>query len=537
MVSVFAPSSTLALATQVSAPPPFDLFHDLRWIVVYHQTWVGFALELVAILVGRTALVAFLVRAAWPRNMALEPVSVTVRRSALFVLVVTLLLAPWVGVLFALAVVSLSWLFFVAVPVVLMLAVLVAGGAIHGSWWRDTISGRTVAIVVLAFAVVTCFGGLITASPPGWRVPIAALAGLVNAWLWVRLVDAVLRPRPTRRRIPVAPVGIVAVFALVVGGTVAGFALSQHSALQVVMPAAASATWDPVAPESATPLFVVTGFNTQWDGRTTQSVHLALPQRRFSYRGTTDGVAQPYSRADTHRSLRALAITMRSQVDAYHRATGQPITIVAESEGALLAKTYLAATPHAPVRNLVVLSPLVEPGRVYYPHEGAEGWGAFGGLELDGIAWALGGLSPVDLTPDTPFLRSIVDDGPAFRGLMSCALPGVRQAAVLPLDTGVSAPAPRSLGIPFTVVPAFHGGMLDDSATASVVAQVISGRRLSASTGWAWTEDAIQAAAAAWQVPALAPDVNDAWAHDPDAGNCRGIRAHLQRWVGRQSAT
>jgi hypothetical protein len=266
-------------------------------------------------------------------------------------------------------------------------------------------------------------------------------------------------------------------------------------------------------------------------------VHLAVPQWRFSYRGMADGVALPYTRGDTHRSLRALARDLAGQVDEYHRTTGKPITIVAESEGALLAKTYLAATPRAPVRNLVVLSPLVEPGRVYYPHAGREGWGAFGGLELEGLAWALGGLSPVDVTPDTPFLRSIVDDGPAFRGLMSCSLPGVRQAAVLPLDTGVSAPAASTLGIPFTVVPAFHGGMLDDATTASVVADVVAGRPLARHAGWAWTEDAIQAAAVAWQVPTLSSEVNDAWAHDPGASDCRAIRAHLQAWVGGTGAS
>ena len=46
----------------------------------------------------------------------------------------------------------------------------------------------------------------------------------------------------------------------------------------------------------------------------------------------------------------------------YHRATGRRLTLVAESEGALLAKAYLAATPGAPVANLVILSPLLEPG-------------------------------------------------------------------------------------------------------------------------------------------------------------------------------
>ncbi len=553
LVWALAPASSLALATQGSAPPPFDVFHDLRWIVVYHESWFTFALELLLMLAVRSGLVTVMVRAAWPRDVAPEPVAVTARRSVIFVAVVSVLLAPWAGLMFALAVVSLSWLFFVAVPVVLMLAVLVAGGVVTGQWWRRTIPLRTIGVVLLAFAAVTFFGSITATCPPAWRLPIAALAGLVDAWLWVRLVDSVLHRRPPIRSLPVAPIGIVAVVALVVGGTVAGFRLSQHAVPRFGPPTAAAATatatatasatvdpaspgaaasgWNPPAGAADTPLVVVTGFNTQWDGRASQSVHLAVPQWRFSYRGMADGVALPYSREDTHRSLRALARELAAQVDEYHRVTGEPVTVVAESEGALLAKAYLAATPDAPVRNLVVLSPLVEPGRVYYPRTGSEGWGEFGGLELEGLAWALGGLSPVQVTPDTPFLRSIVDDAPTFLGLMSCALPGVRQAAVLPLDTGVSAPAPRHIGIPYTVVPAFHGGMLDDATTATVVAQVIDGHRPTTHDAWSVTEDVIQAGASAWQVPALSEGVNDAWAHQPSSDDCGAIRAHLHSWL------
>ena len=36
----------------------------------------------------------------------------------------------------------------------------------------------------------------------------AAIAGLADAWLWVRLVDSVLHRRPPIRSLPVAPIGI-----------------------------------------------------------------------------------------------------------------------------------------------------------------------------------------------------------------------------------------------------------------------------------------------------------------------------------------
>src|SRR2546423_2426295 len=172
LVSSLLSASSVALATQASAPPPFDLFHDLRWLVVYHESWFGFVLELAIVLVLRSALLTVLVRAAWPHHLELEPLAVTARRSVIFVIVVSLLLAPWVGLMFAMAVVSLSWFFFVAVPVVLMLSVLVAGGAIRAGWWRGSVSWPVVGVVVLAVLTITGFGSVLSTCPPAWRIPV-----------------------------------------------------------------------------------------------------------------------------------------------------------------------------------------------------------------------------------------------------------------------------------------------------------------------------------------------------------------------------
>ena len=282
----------------------------------------------------------------------------------------SLLLAPWVGLMFAMAVVSLSWLFFVAVPVVLMLAVLVAGGAIRSSWWRGPVSWPVAGVVVLSFVAITGFGSVLSTCPAVWRLPVAAVAGLVNAWLWVRLVRAVVVRPVTRLRVPVVPVGVAGVFALVIVGTVAGFVLSSHPVTRLVAPAAEAATeWSRRRSRTATtPLMVVTGFNTQWDGVPSQSVHLAVPQRRFSYRGIDDDRPLPYGRDDTHRSLRALV-----RASCAGRSTRTTATPTNRSRSWPRARARCSprrtspATPHAPVRNLVVVSPLVEPGRVVLP--------------------------------------------------------------------------------------------------------------------------------------------------------------------------
>lgn len=529
LVDRFAAAPTLGIATQVSAPPPFGVFHDLRWILVYHESWLGFALELLALVVFRGAMTTVCLRCAWPSDIAPEPLAVSIRRSLVFTVVAGLLLAPWAALLFALAVVSLAWLFYVAVPVVLLLAVLVHGGAVTGAWWYRTLSLRSIAWVLLAFAALTTFGSLLTVCPAWARVPLAAVAGVVNAWLWLRVVDAVLHRRRTPRAVPVALFGIAAVMVVVVGGTVTGFAIASDPPRRVVSAISPSPQWTPpTSSGDASPLLVVSGFNTEWSGRASQFVHAPLPQWRFSYRGTADGRPLPYTADDTHRELRLLVRELRAQVARYHRITGRPLTIVAESEGGLLAAAYLAATPRAPVRNLVIVSPIVQPGRVYYPSVGAEGWGAAGAAALEGFAWALDGLSPVHVTPDAPFLRSIVDDAPMLRGLMSCRLPGVRQVALVPLDTALSAPVPQALAIPYTVVPAFHGGMLDDARTAAVVMKVVAGKRVVRDDGWSFAEDVISAGASAWQVPQLTPTVNATWSRDPDPGDCRAIRSHLR---------
>ena len=111
---------------------------------------------------------------------------------------------------------------------------------------------------------------------------------------------------------------------------------------------------------------------------------------------------------------------------------------------------------------------------------------------------------------------------------MSCSLPHVHQLAVLPLDTGVSAPAPITFRIPYTVVPAFHGGMLDDDTTASVVALVVAGKHVPADSAWSFAEEVIQAGTSAWQVPQLTTGINASWSHAPDPDDCRAIRVHLR---------
>ena len=493
------------------------MFHDLRWLLVYHPSWPAFVVEAVALVAVRSLVVAALVHTAWPADRDRPAFSATWRRTARFVAIVSVALLPFAVLAFAMAVTALSWLFFVSVPVLVMAATLVHPGVVSPSWWRDRPMWETVRVVLLAFAALTAAGAVLSAAPVWAQPPLAGLAGVVDAWCWLRVVHARAGVAPQQRRRPFVVVALAGIVALVVGGTAAGFAVSI----------AVQNGRTPVPPERPTasgpPVLIVKGFNSEWDGVTRQWVHGRYRIRRFSYAGL-DAHGQPrrYGRSDTHQSVPALARELRTQVDAFHTATGQPVSIVAESEGALVALAYLAATPHAPVPAIVALSPLLVPGRVYYPTVGAAGWGTAAGTVLDGLARALSDVGPVDVSADTGLFRSFVDEGPALQGLLRCTVPGRRTLAVIPLDSGVAVPAPVTIGIPHVVVPAFHGGLLGDHTTARLIDDVLAGRPASGSGFWAGTGDVVGALAAAWQAPGLAPGLEPAWRSLPEPSDCAG---------------
>jgi len=526
----FGLETALGIAPQATAPAPFDVFHDLRWLLVYHRSWVGLGVEALAFVAFRTVMTAFMVRAAWPDDAEAPSLRRTLARSAAFVVTTAILLSPWVALLFGMAIVSISWLFFVALPGAFAVMLLVHHGAIERSWWRHMPPRRTVGWVALSFLVLSVDGAFLSISPPLLRLPVAAAAGLFNAWAWFGIVHAVAG-RPAPRFIPLAPAGLVAVVVVVVGGAALGFE-TVTSRTQLSHAAGAIAT---AGPETGQPVLIVSGFGTHWQGDGRRWLPGPFDERRFSYRGMgADGRPAPYDEGDTHRSLPDLVRTMQAQVDAFHRATGRSVDIVAESEGSLVAKTYLAATPSAPVSDLVMLSPLVRPARVYYPPGGQEGWGVAAGLELSGLTAGLRVISPIDMTPDTPLLRSIADNAPTVRELLTCPLPGVHQTALFPLADAVASPHPSEIGISATVVPAFHGGLLGSGAVHKTIAVILAGGAVPHSEMWSAAEDVLRVTSSAWQVPPLLLTLNPAWGHPPGRSpSCASMASVLHQWVAQ----
>ena len=109
----------------------------------------------------------------------------------------------------------------------------------------------------------------------------------------------------------------------------------------------------------------------------------------------------PVVLADDHLVVRAGMRLLLAQDPAFR--------IVAESEGALVAKAYLLAHPGAPVDTLVLLRTLDEPGSAYYPPSGDDGGGAAAGFSLHWSSAAARTLSPLDgVGPDDLTIDALV---------------------------------------------------------------------------------------------------------------------------------
>ncbi len=224
---------------------------------------------------------------------------------------------------------------------------------------------------------------------------------------------------------------------------------------------------------------------------------------------------------------------MGAQVDRLHERTRRPVSIVAESEGSVVAAAYVASHPRAPVGPLVLLSPLVHPGRVYYPPAGRDGWGVVTGWALRGITEVVDDVSSIDLPADAPLLRSIDGHALVLRGLLQCARSRASELVILPLTAALSAPDPPEIGAPVVVVPAVHGGLLGNPTARAAIVRQIDGRRPTADATWSGVERALQLVAAPWQVPELPLALNPAWtSHAAGSSQCVRVAHAARRWLG-----
>ncbi|MGH7732670.1 MAG: hypothetical protein ACREOE_02945, partial [Gemmatimonadales bacterium] len=229
---------------------------------------------------------------------------------------------------------------------------------------------------------------------------------------------------------------------------------------------------------------------------------------------------------DTVKSLPQLDAMIVRQVRALATRSGRHIAVVAESEGALVAKTALLATPGLPVDALVMASPLLEPGRTSYPAPGASGWGVAAGEFMTLLGHAFQSVAPIDLSPDSAFLRSVVEQAAVLRTAMTCPVADVRQLALLPLADATVTPVRLPAAVPSRVVSAFHGGLLSSPDDERLVALFLEGRPVPRDAFLQTANDAVRLAAAAWHVPVVRTG--------PSPSSCAAAAEALARSVDRR---
>lgn len=524
----FNPGAHPELAPQASAVAPFGVFSDLRWVSVYQNSWAVLAGELAATLIVRGTLTAASIGLAWPAHLARPPATRLLWRGLSATTLAAVLLLPSVALLFGQAALPVSWLFLAAVPSAVLIAFIVHPAAVSADWWRRVVAPRAVGWVALVFVTMSVASAAMTAAPVVLWPVVAGASGVFNAWSWVGLVHAVADRRPVRGMVPVAPLLALVLIGSVVGGAVVGFGLASKAVASSEDPGTAA----PPGPSTVPAVLVVAGYGSSWDGRSTHPIPGNFLEARFSYRGLDkQGAPLPYTSTDTAKPMFELDRLLLAQVASLHERSGQTVDVVAESEGALVAKTALLADPSAAVGILVLASPLEGPGRVWYPTTGDRGWGVASNEAMALISFAFQGVAPIDLSPDNALFASIDQQAPLLQVAMSCPLAGTRQFALLPLADATVTPTSEKLSFPSVVLPAFHGGLIETASGEKIVSRVLEGLPVDEDQLLAMADKAISYAASAWQVPALAASDYPGRAHRTVGGgmsSCSQVAAELR---------
>src|SRR5262249_25913022 len=491
LLVAFAPGAR-GLAPQVTALPPLAIFHDLRWLYSAQRSWLWFTLLLAGLLAARSALNTVLVRLAWPAHLTPPPLA-ALRGALVVTTLVCLLMSPLVSLTFGVAILPFSWPFLARLPAMLLIALPLSHAGVADAWWR-TLPPVSAAWWLLAeFAVLTAAAAAAGALPAPDAVPVAGLAGLVNAWAWHGLTAAVApsapwapagqepaerapgRPKPAGQelgtprpraparpspalaapgelavpQIPAGPMALAAVLATVIALTRLVFALAGpipvgHPDATVAWVTGTTGAPQPVGAIAGTrhhPVLEIAGFGS-WCCGQNRALAEAVPGtvvQEFSYPGThRHGQPLPYGPKAGNMALPLLGDRIATQVQRLHRQTGKPVDIVAESEGTLGVDAMLARHPDAPIGSVILLSPIVAPGQSGYREGG--GTGLVTGDELHALIWFVGGLSPFGTSGAQTLINSVNRVGAQFAEAAAHHAP-VRLLEVIPLADAVTLPA------------------------------------------------------------------------------------------------
>ncbi|MEU5552565.1 hypothetical protein ABZ738_22575 [Micromonospora sp. NPDC047793] len=490
------------LAPQTAAVWPYDTYHDLRWLYVYHDSWPSFALWLGMLVVARGLFHTLLVVLAWPGEVPRPPVRWLLRRNLGLAALVAVFVAPWALISVAASVVALSWVLLASVVPMFLLAPFLQRAAVLAPWWRGLPSISLVGWSLLNFVVLTMAGALCWSLPGWWTVPVATVAGVVNGLLWNRIIrTALINPSTRWAWVPATPVAVVLALAVpmlipVLVDAVPGKDLRAEA---VVLD-------HPLPPDVPQAVIVLAGYGSSYGGEQPPDERV----ERFSYRGlSSHGAPLPYGSRDTAISVADSVRLLDEQVRRLHQRTGRPIALIGESEGAMVARSYLQQGAHPAVDTLAMFSPLINAGRAYYPppHEN-RGFGVATGWQLRLVFGAMRLVGGPHTGPDEPFIRSLVDDAPFYRNQLMCPVPGIRMVAFIPTTTAAEAPPGEYSRIPVFEMPGVHGGLLNRSLVADRLLAFLSGEPIRHERD---EYPLLQRLGAAWQAPPLPIAANPAW--------------------------
>lgn len=509
-----------ALAAHVTAPFPFGWIHDLRWVAVLHESWGSLTVAVLVALAARTSVIVAIVRGAQATPEPLRQIALRVIGAEV---VIAAFAWPWISLLYSSQVVSLSWPFIAGVGPLILIVPWVAHAPATPGWWCRRPPAGVVAWSTATFVVITLLGGVMAATAAAWSFLAVVAAGAWHAFGWMRIVRACEASRDGIRSSLTGPVlGLPLTTAMILAAGLVGLEIGVAEDGGVgPVPNASRVRYDG-------PVLVLSGFEVGWEGER-QRWFGSRAAQRFSYGESRTGHPSPYGARETLGDLFDHVAEFEAQVRALARRSGRPVSVVAESEGSLVARVAITTVPDLPVDRLVLVSPLLSPGRLSYPPPGQQAAGLAVGWGLRGPGALASTFGPLSLVPDTAILRSINRHATALEDVMRCPTPGVEVHAFVPALDALGHPRLDSLRDRPIIVRGVHGQQLNTRSVQGEIATLLQGAKPNshgASERWYLV---LERLAAGWHVPTRA-------APPPSIEECREAGVALQRAYGAHAA-
>jgi hypothetical protein len=522
-LTLIAPAAR-PVAPQVTAIPVLAAYHDLRWLFTDSGSWLGFVGITLAVLLFRAAVDTALLWLAWPRELGTPALGRAFCSCMALTGVAWLLLSPAVTLAFGVAILPFSWPFLAALPIMLGIAAALSHGGVIVAWWRRLPPLRSVLWLFASFLVLSAGAAAIAHLGTAAALGVAAVTGMVNARAWYGLAGIAARMHPRTPAsvpakvlfgLPFAPIAALMTLALVIGMARLMFTGTIQLPISTASPAAATnalgtartgTTAAPATPvttaAAGAAVLVVSGWGSSCCDAA-NGLRAKMPGadvRQFSYVGldSRDFPVRHGPSADD-LPLPVLGDRIAEQLEVLHNQTHRPVDVVAESEGTLGVYAMLSRHPGLPIGSVVLLSPIVDPGRVSYPSGSDDASVSEEALnELNHLA---GEISPYGPSGAEQLLSSVSEFGARyFDTVANQSGKSLRWLAVVPLADALTLPV-CTLPPDVIVVPAFHGGLLGDGTVLPMVSAFLEGQQVSGTLDMREAAEVITGAAAAWRMP------------------------------------